>query len=48
MNIGILGTGAVGQALGKGFAELGHEVKMGSRDPNQEKIKAWVDRTRTL
>ncbi|MBK8184528.1 MAG: NAD(P)-binding domain-containing protein [Candidatus Competibacteraceae bacterium] len=42
MKIGILGTGNVGQALGSGFAQLGHEVKMGSRDPRQEKVKDWV------
>jgi len=45
MKIGILGTGEVGQVLGAGFANLGHEVKMGSRDPNQEKVKAWVNKT---
>ena len=44
MKIGILGTGNVGQALGIGFAALGHEVKMGSRDPNQEKVKDWVNK----
>lgn len=44
MKIGILGTGDVGQALGIGFATLGHDVKMGSRDPDQEKIKAWVNK----
>ncbi len=42
MKIGILGTGDVGRALGTGFVRLGHEVKMGSRDPNNEKVKAWV------
>jgi predicted dinucleotide-binding enzyme len=47
MKIGILGTGDVGQALGIGFAKLGHEVKMGSRDPNQEKVKAWVNKAGT-
>ncbi len=45
MKIGILGSGDVGQVLGGGFARLGHEVKMGSRNPNQEKIKAWVEKT---
>jgi len=45
MNIGILGSGAVGQALGTGFANLGHSVKIGTRDPGQEKIKAWVGKT---
>ena len=44
MKIGILGTGDVGQALGIGFATLGHDVKMGSRDPHQEKVKAWVSK----
>ena len=44
MKIGILGTGDVGQALGIGFANLGHDVKMGSRDPNQEKVKDWVNK----
>jgi len=44
MKIGILGTGDVGQVLGSGFATFGHEVKMGSRDPHQEKVKAWVNK----
>ncbi|HSC46774.1 MAG TPA: NAD(P)-binding domain-containing protein [Gammaproteobacteria bacterium] len=41
MHIGILGSGVVGQALGLGFAELGHMVKIGSREPANEKLKAW-------
>jgi hypothetical protein len=45
MKIGILGTGDVGQTLGSGFVKLGHSVKMGSRNPNQEKIKTWLART---
>ena len=45
MKVGILGSGAVGQALGKGFADLGHEVKIGTRDPRQEKIRTWVGKT---
>ena len=44
MKIGILGTGDVDQALGIGFANLGHDVKLGSRDPNQEKVKTWVNK----
>jgi 8-hydroxy-5-deazaflavin:NADPH oxidoreductase len=35
MKIGILGSGGVGQALGKKFIELGHEVVIGTRDPNK-------------
>ncbi|HUK30920.1 MAG TPA: NAD(P)-binding domain-containing protein [Candidatus Acidoferrum sp.] len=42
MKIGILGSGDVGQALGRGFISRGHEVKMGSRDANNEKAVAWA------
>jgi predicted dinucleotide-binding enzyme len=45
MKIGILGTGDVGQVLGAGFAGLGHQVKVGSRNPDQEKVKAWLKKT---
>jgi len=45
MRIGILGTGDVGKALGKAFAELGHEVKMGSREAKNEKALAWAKET---
>jgi predicted dinucleotide-binding enzyme len=33
MRVGILGSGDVGQALGKGFASKGHDVMLGTRDP---------------
>lgn len=42
MKVGILGSGDVGQALGRGFAKRGHEVKIGSREPNSDKLKAWA------
>jgi predicted dinucleotide-binding enzyme len=42
MKIGILGTGDVGETLGKKLVELGHEVKMGSRTANNEKATAFV------
>jgi predicted dinucleotide-binding enzyme len=42
MNIGILGTGDVGRALGRGFIALGHAVKMGARDARNEKAVAWA------
>ncbi len=42
MKVGILGTGDVGNALAIGFAAIGYEVMLGSRDPNQEKIKAAI------
>jgi len=42
MRIGILGTGDVGRVLGAGFAKRGHAVTIGTRDPGQEKVRAWV------
>jgi predicted dinucleotide-binding enzyme len=42
MQVGILGSGGVGQDLGLGFISLGHEVKMGSRNPAKAEIKAWL------
>ncbi|HWU90861.1 MAG TPA: NAD(P)-binding domain-containing protein [Kofleriaceae bacterium] len=37
--IAILGSGVVGDALAKGFLELGHPVRRGSREPG--KLDAW-------
>jgi predicted dinucleotide-binding enzyme len=34
MNVAILGTGAVGQALARGFVALGHDTTFGSREPS--------------
>src|SRR6266478_1575435 len=45
MKIGILGTGMVGETLGTKFAQLGHEVKMGSRTANNESAAKWVGLT---
>jgi predicted dinucleotide-binding enzyme len=42
MNIGILGTGMVGEALGTKFVQLGHQVKMGSRTATNESAANWV------
>jgi predicted dinucleotide-binding enzyme len=42
MNIGILGTGMVGETLGTKFVQLGHQVKMGSRTANNESAAQWV------
>lgn len=39
--VGILGSGVVGKALGAGFLALGHEVMIGSREP--DKLKPWVN-----
>lgn len=42
MNIGILGTGVVGEAIGTALIERGHAVKMGSRTADNERAAAWV------
>src|SRR5690242_3327319 len=38
MRIGIIGQGHVGGALGKGWANVGHEVVFGARDPKSPKV----------
>ena len=42
MKIGILGSGSVGQTLGRGLLALGHEVKIGTRDAKNPKVADWV------
>ena len=42
MKVGVLGTGAVGQALGSKLVSLGHDVVMGSRQAGNEKAVAWA------
>lgn len=43
--IAVIGTGNVGAALGPEFADLGHVVIYGSRNPDSEKVVALVART---
>lgn len=40
VRVGVLGSGDVGKVLAAGFASLGHEVKIGSRDPG--KLAEWA------
>jgi len=40
IKVGILGSGDVGKALARGFLGLGHEVRIGSREP--EKLAEWT------
>lgn len=42
MKAGILGPGDVGKALGKRFIKYGHQVLMGSRSPESDKVQSWV------
>lgn len=42
MRVGVLGTGMVGAALATRLVEVGHDVVMGSRAPDNEKAMAWA------
>lgn len=42
MKIGVLGTGMVGATIGSKLVQLGHQVKMGSREANNAKAQQWV------
>lgn len=42
MKVGVLGSGVVAQVLGAGFLAHGHEVTLGTRDPN--KLDEWRGR----
>jgi 8-hydroxy-5-deazaflavin:NADPH oxidoreductase len=42
MEIGVLGTGMVGQAIATKLASLGHEIRMGSRKAGNEDAVAWA------
>ena len=45
MNIGVLGTGVVGETIGTALTEKGHNVRLGSRSANNEKAAAWVKKS---
>lgn len=42
MNIGIIGAGSVGGALGTGWAKAGHQIKFGVRDTAKPEIVALL------
>ncbi|MCK6545107.1 NAD(P)-binding domain-containing protein [Myxococcota bacterium] len=42
MKIAVLGTGMVGTTIGAKLVELGHEVRLGARDANNERAAAWA------
>jgi predicted dinucleotide-binding enzyme len=42
VRIGVLGTGIVGRTLAGKLAELGHEVRMGSREAGKDAAVEWV------
>jgi predicted dinucleotide-binding enzyme len=42
MRVGVFGTGDVGKTLGSALITLGHEVRMGAREAQNEKAVAWA------
>ncbi len=42
MNIGVLGTGQVGESIATALTLKGHNVRMGSRTADNEKAVAWM------
>src|SRR4029434_5010618 len=45
MIIGVLGSGNVGQTLAAGFLKHGHQVMLGTRDPQKPDVQAWLKKT---
>lgn len=41
MKIGIIGSGDVAKSLGDGLAKKGHDVMIGTRDPDRADLKEW-------
>jgi 8-hydroxy-5-deazaflavin:NADPH oxidoreductase len=46
MRVGIIGSGQVARALGRGFTTLGHETQLGTRRPEQAELTEWVKSSR--
>lgn len=46
MKVGVLGSGIVGQVLGAGFAKHGHQVMMGTREPEAAEVRKWLAETK--
>lgn len=45
MNIGVLGTGTVGEAIATALTQKGYNVRMGSRNMNNEKAETWLKKS---
>jgi 8-hydroxy-5-deazaflavin:NADPH oxidoreductase len=41
----VLGSGIVGQTLAAGFLKHGHQVMLGTRDPQKPDVQAWLKKT---
>ncbi len=47
MKIGIIGSGNVAQALGKGLVAAGHDVMLGTRNQTKRKLAPWRKKDNT-
>ena len=45
MKVGVLGSGIVGQVLAAGFLKHGHQVMLGTRNPDKPEIQQWIRNT---
>ena len=45
MNIGVLGTGMVGETIATALTEKGYNVRLGSRTADNEKAATWVKKS---
>jgi predicted dinucleotide-binding enzyme len=46
IKIGIIGSGDVGRRLADGLLDLGHQVKIGTRDASKKEVVEWIDKHR--
>jgi predicted dinucleotide-binding enzyme len=46
VKVGIVGSGDVGRSLADGLIEIGHEVKIGTRDITKKEVVEWVGKHR--
>lgn len=42
MRVGVVGSGEVARRLAEGFCGRGHEVMIGSRDPDKAELRDWL------
>lgn len=45
MQIGVLGSGVVGKALGSGWARHGHRIVLGTGSPDRQDLRQWAEQT---
>ena len=45
MRVGVLGSGGVGRVLARGFADAGHDVRIGSRNSKNAELDEWRAQT---